>query len=68
MIDWDKYINDLTKIDKILEDMGFSQDERNSWYLSPSLAFENNSPIDLISNGNGQRIISCLLGLAQGNV
>jgi len=67
-MDWDKYIENMNKIEKILKDMGLSQDERNAWYLRPNLVFRNQAPIDLICDDEADTVISHLITLAQGNV
>lgn len=61
-------IIDLKEIAKLVNGLGFSVEETVEWLVTPILAQNNKTPLEIIIDGRSQELISQLISLAQGNI
>jgi uncharacterized protein (DUF2384 family) len=62
-----KIIKELVQLIGILRSMGLEEDAAR-WMNAPLPSYDGKSPFELVASGQGQKLISRLLSLAQGNI
>jgi uncharacterized protein (DUF2384 family) len=63
-------LDELRELDKILESMGLSEEDRNTWFSTPNLVFGNRMPVSVVMDDEdgAKKIKSHLIALNQGNI